>query len=408
MPDSILGSQNARWLSPGVVGIGLASFLSDVGHEVPTSLLPSLLVATLGVPAAALGLIEGVANGAAGLARLLGGALADDPGRRRTVATGGYVGTAILSALIGVAATTWQAGVFRTGAWVSRGLRVPPRNALLADVTSPDGYGRAYGFERMMDNLGAVAGPLLALVLVSAVGVRSAILLSVIPGLLAAGAILYAIRHIPRPKTRERQLIRLQLGPVLRGRLGRLMLGVTAFELGNVAATLLILRATMLLEPSTGRALATQLALGLYAAYNVAAAVVSVPAGKAGDRWNALTVLAAGVAFFLLAYVGFAVGKSDLILLGFSFVAAGVGIGCIETAQHASVALLAPPDMRGSAFGVLAGIQGFGNLAASAVAGLLWSLGSGRIAFLYLAAWMVLALVGVISTNSSRQRWASK
>src|SRR6202022_1462313 len=104
----------------GVVGIGLASFLADVGHEVPTSLLPALLVATLGAPAAALGLIEGLANGAAGAARLLGGALADDPERRRTLATGGYVGIAILSALIGVAATVWLAGAFRVGAWVSR------------------------------------------------------------------------------------------------------------------------------------------------------------------------------------------------------------------------------------------------------------------------------------------------
>ncbi len=392
-------SERARWLTPGVIGIGIASFLADLGHEVPTSLLPSFLVATLGAPAATLGLIEGLANGAAGAARLVGGALADDPGTRRTVATGGYVGTALLAALIGTVGAVWQAGALRVGAWVSRGLRVPPRNALLADITSPAEYGRAYGFERMMDNLGAVAGPLLALVLMAAVGTRSAILLSVIPGLLAAGAIVYAIKHIPRPVTRQRQPIRLQLGPVLQGRLGRLMLGVAAFELGNVAATLLILRVTALLESSRGPGLAARLALGLYVAYNVAAAVTSVPAGRAGDRRGALSVLAFGVAFFLLAYLGFAVSQPNLTLLAFAFVAAGVGIGCIETAQHASVATLAPAEVRGSAFGVLAGIQGFGNLAASAIAGLLWSLASGSVAFLYLATWMVLALVGITAAR---------
>lgn len=157
-------SERAQWMTPGVIGIALASFLADLGHEVPTSLLPSFLVATLGAPAAALGLIEGLANGTA-VARLVGGALADDPGSRRTVAAGGYVGTALLAALIGAAGTVWQTGALRVGAWVSGGLRVPPRNALLADVTSPAGYGRAYGFERMTDNLGAVAGPLLAHVL---------------------------------------------------------------------------------------------------------------------------------------------------------------------------------------------------------------------------------------------------
>lgn len=131
--------QHERWLNPGVVGIGLTSLLADMGHEIPTALLPSFLVVTLGAPVAALGLIEGVANGAAGVARLLGGALADDPGRRRSVAAGGYVGTAVLAALIGVAATAWQAGMLRVAAWVSRGLRVPPRNALLADTTTTSG-----------------------------------------------------------------------------------------------------------------------------------------------------------------------------------------------------------------------------------------------------------------------------
>ena len=207
----------ARWLTPGVRGIGVASLLSDLGHEVPTSLLPSLLTATLGAPASALGIIEGIADACAGIARFTGGALADDPGRRRPVAVGGYASTAVLSSLIGVATSVWQVGVLRAGAWASRGLRVPARNALLADVVAREAYGRAYGFERFMDNLGAVGGPLLALGLVAAFGVRAAILLSAIPGLLAAVAIVYAIRRTPRPTTRTRQPIRLRVRPLLHG-----------------------------------------------------------------------------------------------------------------------------------------------------------------------------------------------
>jgi len=279
------------WLTPGVRGIGAASFLADVGHEIPTALLPSLLTSTLGAPAAALGLIEGIADGLAGAARLGGGALADDPERRRAVAVGGYSSTAILSALLGVAGSVWLVGVLRGAAWAARGIRVPARNALLADIVPAAAYGRAYGFERMMDNLGAVGGPLLALALVSAVGVRAAILLSVIPGLLAAAAIVYAIRHIARPIARERQPFRIKLRPVLRGQLGRLMVGVATFELGNVAATLLILRATQLLAPTLGQKGATQTALGLYIAYNVAATVVSLPAGRLGDWWGTVGYL---------------------------------------------------------------------------------------------------------------------
>src|SRR6185312_16540205 len=98
--------------------------------------------------------------------------------------------------VIGVTTSVVQAGVLRGAAWAARGLRVLAHNALLADVVPIDAYGRAYGFERTMDNLGAIVGPLLALGLVSLWGVRTAILVSIVPGLLAAGAIVYAIRQI--------------------------------------------------------------------------------------------------------------------------------------------------------------------------------------------------------------------
>lgn len=164
----------------------------------PTALLPSFLSSVLGAPAAALGLIEGVADALSGLAKLGGGALADDPSRRRSIAIGGYTVTAVLSALIGLASAVWQVAVLRAAAWVARGVRGPAWNALLADAVEPAVYGRAYGFERAMDNAGAVFGPLLALGLVALIGLRGAIVVSVIPGLLAALAIVYAVRHLQR------------------------------------------------------------------------------------------------------------------------------------------------------------------------------------------------------------------
>jgi MFS family permease len=395
-------TQQERWLKPGVAGIGTASFLADVGHEIPTALLPNLLTATLRAPAAALGLIEGIADGLAGTARLAGGALADDPHRRRALAVGGYTTTAVLSGLIGTATAVWQVGVLRAGAWAARGLRVPARNALLADIVPAPVYGRAYGFERAMDNLGAIAGPLLALALVGLVGTRTAIALSIIPGLLAALAIVYAIRHAPRAEQRQRQPLRLRVRPVLAGGLGRLMLGVSAFEFGNVAATLLILHATQLLAPGRSQDRATQLALGLYVAYNLAATLASIPAGRFGDRRGAVPVLAFGIGLFGLAYAGFAVGGASVVALAPWFVMAGVAIGCVETAEHAAVAALAPAELRGSAFGLLAAVQSFGNLAASAIAGLLWTAVSPRVAFSYLVGWMVFALLGLLTHAAIR------
>ncbi|MDQ6730462.1 MAG: MFS transporter [Actinomycetota bacterium] len=385
-----------EWFTAGVRGIGGASLLSDLGHEVPTSLLPSLLTSTLHAPAASLGVIEGIADGLAGIARLGGGALADDPSRRRSVAVGGYTATAVLSGLIGAAGSAWQVGVLRAGAWTSRGLRVPARNVLLADVVPKAAYGRAYGFERAMDNFGAIGGPLLAIALVALVGVRSAILLSIIPGLLATAAIVYAIRHTAAPQRRERRPIKLRVRPLLHGELGRLMVAIGAFEAGNLAATLMILRATELLQPGRTHASAVQLALVAYAAYNAAATLASILAGRAGDRIGTTRVLAIGAALFLLAYVGLAVTGASLAVLGACFVIAGIAIGCAETAQSAAVAHLAPVELRGSAFGLQAGLQSAGNLVASIVAGVLWTLVSPAAAFLYAAAWMGISLIAML------------
>lgn len=375
----------AAWLGPPVRGIGAASLLADLGHEVPTALLPGLLTGALGAPAAALGVIEGVADGLAGAARLVGGGLAEDPGRRRATAVGGYTGTALLSGLIGAAGSAWQVGLLRAAAWTARGLRVPSRNALLADAVPPEAYGRAYGFERAMDNLGAIAGPLLAIGLVAVFGVRTAILLSTIPGLMAPLTILYAVRHLPRLTARERRPIRVRVRPVLRGRLGALMLAVSAFELGNIAVTLLILRASELLAPSRGADGATRIALLLYAGYNLAATLMSFPGGHLGDRRGTVRVMTGGAVVFVAAYLVLAATGPSIGPLIAGFLLAGIGIGCVETAEHAAVASLAPADLRGSAFGLLAAVQSFGNLAASAAAGALWTLVSAPAAFLYAA-----------------------
>ena len=195
---------------------------------------------------------------------------------------------------------------------------------------------------------------------------------------------------------RTHQPIRLGVRPLLHGRLGWLLAAAGAFELGNLAATLLILRATDLLEPGRSHSSAAQLALVLYTGYNLAATLSSVPAGHVGDRRGMLEVLAGGAGALALAYIGFAISGESFALLAVCFILAGVGIGLAETAETAAVAQFAPEHLRGSAFGTLAGLQAVGNLAASAIAGVLWTAVSPAAAFVYVAAWMVLALAGLL------------
>lgn len=250
-----------------------------------------------------------------------------------------------------------------------------------------------------MDNLGAIVGPLLALLLVSLFSVRTAILASIVPGLLAAVAIFYAARHVVTPTRREHRPIKLQVRPVLKGRLGRLFVGMGAFEFGNAAATLMILRATDLLTASRGEHRAAQIAVLLYVGYNVAGTLSSLPGGHLSDRRTPLHSLVVGSAAFLAAYLVFARSGGSILILLAGFVLAGIGIGFAETAEAAAVAGMADESVRGSAFGLLAGVQSLGNFAASAVAGILWSTVSPELAFLWLAGWMVVALAAFLTTR---------
>ncbi|MFI7190105.1 MFS transporter [Nocardia nova] len=399
-PSDVVGSDAEqeqpaeRWLTPGVAGIGAASFFSDTGHEATTSVLPTFLTSTLGASAGALGIVEGFSDALIGIMKLIGGPLADDPERRRRIATGGYLGTALATGAIGLAVTVWQAGLLRAFAWISRGLRGPARDSLLASLVPKSGYGRAFGLERAGDNLGAVAGPLLAAGLVTWVGIRPTMLLAAIPGLFAAGAVFLAAREARRlPRTERTRTRRLDMRVFGEPGVVRALLPVALFEFGNLATTLLILRATQLLT-ADGRSVtaATSLAILIYAGHNVVAAVASLVAGHWLDKTGPRVVFACGAAVYVVGYAVFAVGSHQPGILMAGFALAGAGIGLAEPTQSAVFAHLLPDNLRGSGFGVLGAVQAAGDLVATVVAGLLYAFFSPAVAFGYAAVWMAAAL----------------
>ncbi len=391
------GPVRGRWLTRGVGSVGLASFFSDSGHEIATSVLPSFVTVTLGASPGALGLVEGLSDALTGLAKLIGGPLANDEGRRLKLASGGYVVTAAATGAIGLAAAVWQAGLLRATAWAARGIRSPARDAMLASLASREAYGRAFGLERAGDNLGAVAGPLLAAGLVAWLGIRPTLYLSAVPGLFAALAITAAAAEARKLRDPVRRRFRLELRGLRQAGLLRPLLPIAAFELGNMATTLLILRATTLLHHG-GRsaAAATSLAILIYAGHNLFGSFVAYGGGHWIDRAGPRVVFAGGAALYAVSYALFALPFHGWALLVAAFLLAGSGIGLAETAESALVARLLPDDLRGSGFGLLGGVQSFGDFASSATVGVLWAAISPAAAFAYAAAWMGVAVAGTL------------
>jgi MFS family permease len=387
-------SERLRWLTPGVAGIGLASFFSDFGHEITTSILPSFLVSTLRASAGALGLIEGVSDALTGIAKLLAGPLANDQRRRLRMASGGYLITAVATGAVGLATAVWQAGALRATAWVARGIRSPARDAMLASLAPREAYGRAFGLERAGDNLGAVAGPLLAAGLVAWLGIRPAMYLAVVPGALAAVAILAAAREARERLEPAKRRFGLQISALREAGVAAPLIPIGAFELGNMATTLLILRATELLH-AHGRSIAsaTSLAVLIYAAHNLLAAVTAYAGGHWIDRAGPRLTFATSALLYTISYLVFGLTAGNVWMLIVAFVLAGAGIGLAEPAESSLVARLLPDHLRGSGFGLLGGVQSFGDFASSAAVGLLWSTVSPAAGFAYAAGWMLLCIV---------------
>jgi MFS family permease len=185
-----------RWLNRTVLGIGLASLFSDWSHEIATTLMPAFL-ATMGVAAAWLGMIEGVSDGLASFAKMGSGYYTDRLRRRKPIAVGGYVVTALGTAAFGLATSAWHVLVARSFAWLGRGVRTPVRKALLAGSVTKETYGRAFGFERMMDTIGAIVGPASAFLLLPLLHYHYPTLfaLTLIPGMIAVALIAFLVKE---------------------------------------------------------------------------------------------------------------------------------------------------------------------------------------------------------------------
>jgi MFS family permease len=379
-----------HWLTRGVLGISLGSLFSDWGHEAATAILPAFL-ASLGAPAFALGVIEGVSDGLSSFAKLGGGWIADRPELRKPTGIIGYFAVGF-STFAYAFAQSWPAIlVMRALGWVGRGSS-PSRDALLADCVTPEQQGRAFGFERAMDTIGAVLGPLCATALLGSLGARGVLRWTLLPGFAAALTFAFlAPKGIPDEGHRAPSFA--SSFAQLPKAYWHFLIGVFAHGIGDFAPTLLILRAGQILTPQYGFARASAIAVALYTFYNFVDAAASYPAGALADRIGKRGLLAVGYLFAVVAFAGFIFEPPTIPVLAILFGLAGIHAAVRKSVEKSLAAELLPTANRGSGFGVLATVNGAGDLISSVAVGALWSSVSPNAGFIYAGTFTLLGAI---------------
>jgi MFS family permease len=378
MPEQ---TEKQSWLNRTVLGVGLTSLFSDWSHETATAVLPAFLAA-IGAGPAWLGLIEGVADGLSSFTKLAAGHLTDRLKHRKPLAVAGYAVTALATSSFALATHAYHLMAGRATAWLGRGVRSPARKALLAADVPPEAYGRAFGFERLMDTLGAIVGPLTALWLLQLTGhsYRKVFLWTLLPGMVAV-ACFWLLVHEKQFEVRERKSFWHGMR-ALPTSFRKFLVGVGIFGAGDFSHTLLILYAARMLAPGYGVARAASLAVVLYTIHNVFYAGSAYVSGWLSDFLpHRKAVLASGYALAGVTAILLTTGTHSFGLLAVIFILAGLYIGTEEALEDSLAADLVPRAQHGMAFGTLAAVNAVGDFVSSLLVGFLWSAVNVQTAF---------------------------
>ena len=363
----------STWLSSSLIAFASASLLSDFGHEMTTAVLP-IFIGTLGLGAAALGMIEGGADFLNSLAKLGGGYLGQWISRKKPVVVLGYLITAVSSSALALAHGFWGFLTLRSIAWIGRGYRSPLRDFLISDSTPPTHYGRAFGLERAGDMIGAVAGPLCAALLIGiGLGYRRVFAWAFIPGILAALSVLFFVREKSHPSETPRLLVDIHAN--LPTGFRSLLSAILIFGMGDFSRTFLIFTAAKTLGARASFrmwGLALSLPVLLYVLHNAVSAVATFPAGRAGDRWNKRAVLAVGYGLGAFCNMLLWVRSGSVAAFVCIFIISGIYIAVEDTTEKAYVSELLSRSVRSYGLGLLATANAVGDMLSSLYVGLLW------------------------------------
>ncbi len=358
-------------------------------------LLPLFLTGVLGASTTVVGLVEGIAESTASLFKVVGGRISDRIAARKPLILLGYGFPTLLRPILALAMAPWQVLAYRFLDRVGKGLRTAPRDALIAETVDQDSYGRAYGFHRAMDSLGATIGPLLAFLLLPLLDFRGVFWVSAIPALLATLVILFFLRE-KRGQARPLPPLRLSAFS-LRYRWFLLVTGVATLGLSSNA--FLILRLNDL-------GLSAVQATLVYTAYNLLYALMAYPLGSLADRVGARALVMLGFTTYALVYLGFglsSVGWQGILL----FLLYALYSAAFEGSSRAYLAQIIPTTEKASAIGLYHTLVGLLLFPASTLFGFLWQHFGSSVAFFTTSALAFLAVILFWLDPTSRRGYTS-
>jgi MFS family permease len=368
--------------------------LMDASSEMIHSLLPVFLVSVLGASALSVGVIEGLAEATASATKVFSGAISDWTGKRKPLVLVGYGMAAITKPVFPLANGIGAVVAARLIDRIGKGVRGAPRDALIADITPPESRGAAFGLRQSMDTVGAFLGPAAAVGLMALSGdnFRFVFWIAVIPAVAAVAVILLAVREPERvgPTVRRSPLRREQISKL--DRRFWLVIGFAGvLTLARFSEAFLLLRAQ-------GIGLGARYVPIVLIVMNVAYAASAYPFGRASDRLGRRGLLGIGIALLITADLTLAVaGSVSIVMIGAALW--GVHMGATQGILSAIVADRAPGDLRGTAFGLFNLVTGGALLAASLLAGALWTVVGPASTFLAGAALSAVALAALTLTR---------
>ncbi len=378
-------------LPGGIWALGFGSLFMDVSSELIHSLLPVFMAAVLGTPMVTIGIIEGVAEATAAIAKIFSGALSDYLGRRKSLLVLGYALAAITKPVFPLATSIGWVFTARFVDRIGKGIRGAPRDALVADITPPELRGAAYGLRQALDAVGGFLGPLLAVASMVwfANDIRMAMWIAVVPAVVTVALLAICVREPERRDSSARVSLSAADAKRLPPHYWLVVLLGAVFTLARFSEAFLVLRAR-----DVG------LALGyvplVMMVMNVFFAGIAYPAGAVADRASQRMLLLVGLAVLIAADLVLAFAGSPLVaLVGAALW--GVHMAFTQGLLSKLVADAAPAELRGTAFGLFNLVSGGALLSASVIAGTLWSaLGAGA-TFLAGAAFAGVAAVLVLT-----------